>query len=66
MRIRLGEDPGYGIKNEMALEFGKFPTEVGINWSRIEIWPNEYRQNVDLGLKFHLNASKLKNIWSGT
>ena len=29
---------------------------------KIEIRPNEYRQNVDLVLEFHMDASKPKNI----
>ena len=64
--MRLGVDSRYGMKIEMALDFWKFPTEAGKKLSRIKIWPNEYYQNVDLGLKFHVKALKLKNIGSGT
>ena len=44
-----------------GVEITKLRTEEGEKCLRIEIWLNDHYQNVDLGLKFLLEASNPKN-----
>ena len=64
--MRLGLESIIDIKVETAFDLHKsrrFPTKSML---KIEIEPNDHRQNEDLGLKFPLEASKPKNTNSRT
>ena len=66
VEVRFGTKPRYDIKNGAALKLQDYGRRRQISWLKIEIELNDHYQNVDLGLKSLLEASKPQNIDSRT
>ena len=65
-RGQVWEEVQIWDKKQDGVDIARLPTAEGTNMLGIKIWLNYHYQNVYMGLKFILEASKPHNILSWT